>query len=231
MNVIIGDVHGCLLTLTKLVNKIKGNIIYSVGDIVDKGPDSAACLDFCKKENIKVIKGNHEELYLIHMEKYLNGENIINTDWYKYWGGDRTVKSYDIYSSKQKNQKIKEHINYIKSLPYYYFLKEVDGKKGFISHGFGLPYIYSKTRRGLISNRLNGKYIEWEKIQEDLKEIGYINIFGHDAFKEVQKNELFYGIDTGCVYGKQKGNKLSAIIWETKEIISEKLIDKVDYIE
>ena len=33
---IIGDIHGCFLTLQKLVEKIgKNEVFYSVGDIVD----------------------------------------------------------------------------------------------------------------------------------------------------------------------------------------------------
>ena len=54
---IIGDIHGCFLTLQKLVEKIgKNEVFYSVGDIVDKGPDACKTLDFVMSlKNFKII--------------------------------------------------------------------------------------------------------------------------------------------------------------------------------
>jgi serine/threonine protein phosphatase 1 len=41
MIAVIGDIHGCFLTLQKLVQKLKTDFpritIYSVGDLVDRG--------------------------------------------------------------------------------------------------------------------------------------------------------------------------------------------------
>ena len=212
---VIGDIHGCHLTLEKLYKRFeKNSIVYSVGDLVDKGPDSCKVVDFILDNDIQVIKGNHEHLFETHIKSYLRGEDISNSKWINQWGGDKTMESYS-------DSKLKQHLKFFESLPHYKIYK-----KYFITHGFGLPYYDDKSNiKALMSNRLNGKHFDIKNIDE-LEKFNVVNVFGHDAFKEVQNHKLYYGIDTGCVYNRS----LTAINLDTKEIISEKCIDIVDYV-
>tara|TARA_B100000131_G_scaffold45449_1_gene40633 strand:- start:9070 stop:9834 length:765 start_codon:yes stop_codon:yes gene_type:complete len=63
---IIGDVHGCLVELQRLVGSLKEKGVDEfifVGDLVDKGPDSAGVLRFVRSlgdENTVIVQGNHE---------------------------------------------------------------------------------------------------------------------------------------------------------------------------
>jgi len=240
---IIGDIHGCLETLKILYKKIpdKKNI-YSVGDIIDKGPDSALVIDFIIKNNIKVIKGNHEALYEIMIEKYLNNEDIFYSKWYKLWGGKNTLNSYFKYEKKIIKKKMIEHLQFIKSLPYYFEIdiKDEDNDTLFISHGFALPYykmrhnLYNdnNVKQAFLSNRLKSKYfIVNKKNLKNLEKYKVKNIFGHDASNEVRFSKNYIAIDTGCVYSKNenKGKCLTAIHWPSKEIIQVKLKDKINY--
>jgi len=46
----IGDVHGCLRSLEKLIGQISpkdGDKLVFLGDYIDRGPDSKGTIDFC----------------------------------------------------------------------------------------------------------------------------------------------------------------------------------------
>ncbi len=61
---VIGDVHGCLLQLNNLLEKIAyspTDKLYFVGDLVNRGPDSLDTLMFIKSlPNTNIILGNHD---------------------------------------------------------------------------------------------------------------------------------------------------------------------------
>jgi fructose-1,6-bisphosphatase len=108
---IIGDIHGCFLTLQKLVEKIgKDEVFYSVGDIVDKGPDTCKTLDFVMSlKNFKMVLGNHEVQFINHIKRYINNEDISNTNWYKNFGGKQSIDSYNYLNNKEEDFKDKHH--------------------------------------------------------------------------------------------------------------------------
>ena len=55
---VIGDIHGCLSTLKALIAKA-GPVsqIISVGDLIDRGPDSLGVIKYCIENNIQVCLG------------------------------------------------------------------------------------------------------------------------------------------------------------------------------
>ena len=67
-NLIVGDIHGCHAELLDLVAKAgvsDGDLVVSVGDLVDRGPDPGAVNDFFRaRENAVVIRGNHERKHV-----------------------------------------------------------------------------------------------------------------------------------------------------------------------
>lgn len=59
---IFGDVYGCIDELTLLhqhLNDGRRKMI-SVGDLVDRGPDSVGVVRFAQKHFDHVVKGNHD---------------------------------------------------------------------------------------------------------------------------------------------------------------------------
>lgn len=91
----IGDIHGCFNALTSLVDFVAlrpDDTIVTLGDYVDRGPDSSAVLDFIieldKSHNLVPLRGNHEIMMLDSREK---------ESWFHAWlryGGDATLLSY-----------------------------------------------------------------------------------------------------------------------------------------
>ena len=67
---IIGDIHGCYYTLKSLYCKItETDEVYSVGDLIDRGKYSKEVVQFCMDNNIKPVKGNHEDMMIKAIEK------------------------------------------------------------------------------------------------------------------------------------------------------------------
>ena len=60
----VGDIHGCYEQLMEALAKIKFNAntdrLISVGDLVDRGPDSVKCLNLLKEPWFHAVSGNHE---------------------------------------------------------------------------------------------------------------------------------------------------------------------------
>lgn len=95
----IGDIHGCCKTFKKLIlEKIqltKNDIIYCIGDYIDRGNDSKGVIDFILQlqadgYTVFTLRGNHEQMMLdsIHHKKALSL-------WLEN-GGKATLKSFGI---------------------------------------------------------------------------------------------------------------------------------------
>lgn len=111
--IIIGDVHGHYETLIKLIEAIapgKNDQVYFLGDLIDRGPQSAEVVKFVIKNNYKCILGNHEQMLIDAV-----GEGQVHPEKFQGWlysGGNATVISYD--------KKIpQEHIDWMRTLPKY----------------------------------------------------------------------------------------------------------------
>lgn len=96
---VIGDIHGCavaLRTLTEYVGLEAGDTLITLGDYVDRGPDSRGVvqhlLDLTKKCNLITLKGNHEQI----ME--LSTQSRLDRLMWNNVGGVSTIISYEVDS-------------------------------------------------------------------------------------------------------------------------------------
>jgi len=102
----IGDIHGCrraLVALCDAVDLQSDDVLITLGDYVDRGPDSKGVLDYlvtlqgrCKTIH---LKGNHEELMEL--------AQLGSSDWV-FWcnvGGLSTMLSFDCHELKEIDDK------------------------------------------------------------------------------------------------------------------------------
>lgn len=230
MIAVIGDIHGCFLTLEKLVQQIKSKYqdieIYCVGDLVDRGNFSYEVLDFVGAENITFTPGNHDLMFYYHIKE---PSSPIGKPWI-HNGCEPTLKSY-----QGRWEKINDHLEMINSAPLI-----IDHPDCFISHAGISDYYYKhfdnnglkdiKNLESLVNSELLSDHgIIWNR--DDLLDIGRLQIVGHTRVPEVKHieyNNVLY-IDTACV----ASNKLSAAIVDNHkliEVLSEKTI-KMDVIK
>ena len=115
----IGDIHGCAAALKALLHTIDpqpADTIVTLGDYVDRGPDSRGVvdmlLDLRRRCHLIPLMGNHEEMML----DVIDG-NAPHHGWLRH-GGLQTLESYD-FSGDLKFLP-PEHEEFFKSLGDYY---------------------------------------------------------------------------------------------------------------
>lgn len=101
---VVGDLHGCFDLLERLLDAVRFapacDRLFSVGDLVDRGPDSLRCMSFLEAPWFHAVRGNHESMLLEYFEAYLGGdglddwENVTRSDvWLN--GGEWIASCYD----------------------------------------------------------------------------------------------------------------------------------------
>lgn len=191
---VIGDIHGCIKTLQAVYKKLinETDEIYTVGDLIDRGPSSKDVVQFCVDKNIKFTKGNHEDM-LIEAVEHPSENNIFMH--YKN-GGTKTSKSYinktamDSYPEYFDTIKSSGHYDYLRHLPLTYdFPKVIISHAGIVEGGDRETILWNKTIA--------------------LQQLDKLQIIGHTPFRSYLYYEDYYiNIDTGCVYD----NKLTGIV-------------------
>lgn len=196
---IVGDVHGCLDMLKRLMNSIgwspETDRLIFLGDFIDRGSHSKGVVDYVMRiaklsERVECLMGNHERILL----DFLDGKD---TSTFFLNGGAATLSSYRPDRQKYGGFLIpEEHLSFFRSLKLLIELEDY-----YVVHaGFrpGVP-IESQNPEDLLwirdsfifSNHYFGKRV----------------IFGHTPFAQPLLMENKIGLDTGAVYG----NKLTCL--------------------
>jgi len=118
--IVIGDVHGYYEGLMKLMEAIaptSEDQIYFLGDLIDRGPQSAQVVDFVKQNNYSCLLGNHE-LMLLGILTSTDISASIKQAWL-YSGGQATIASY------QGGIIPREHFDWLRKLPTYLDLGDI----------------------------------------------------------------------------------------------------------
>lgn len=84
---LVGDLHGCFARLMAALRERKfdpyQDLLLSVGDLIDRGPQSAECLDLLRYRWVYAVRGNHEQMAL---EALADGDmrlwEMNGGDWY-----------------------------------------------------------------------------------------------------------------------------------------------------
>jgi serine/threonine protein phosphatase 1 len=66
-DLIIGDIHGCFTKMGQALRAVgfnpdAGDRLFSVGDLVDRGPESIEALNFITCDFVHAVGGNHEDM-------------------------------------------------------------------------------------------------------------------------------------------------------------------------
>jgi diadenosine tetraphosphatase ApaH/serine/threonine PP2A family protein phosphatase len=196
---IVGDVHGCLDMLKRLMGSIGWNpeadrLIF-LGDFIDRGTQSRGVVEYVLEisrlsERVECLMGNHERILL----DFMDGKDM-NTFFLN--GGLATLNSYRTEQQKYGGFLIPdEHLSFFHSLK---LLIELDDY--FVVHAGFRPGVRIENQSTedllwirdsfIFSNYFFGKRV----------------IFGHTPFAQPLVMENKIGLDTGAVYG----NKLTCL--------------------
>jgi len=219
MTIAIGDIHGCLEPLEKLVGQLpeEAELVF-LGDYVDRGPNSAQVIEFIKKLSKKrpcrLLMGNHEVL----MVKAIQDEKAI--PFWLFNGGDATLKSYglaasDWESSKDRSALLPGFMEFFGTLDLYHENESTI----YVHAGIDVSIENMADQESEVLLWIRDKFFrnfgKWH---------GKPVVFGHTPTRTmgldpgpIFKMGSFYGIDTGCVYG----GHLTALDFTTWQLYQE----------
>ena len=192
----IGDIHGCLGKLERLISDIpadpeKDTLVF-VGDYIDRSAGGKDVIDFILSlkniyRNLICLCGNHESMLLRYLER-------VDEEMYLANGGRMTLKAYGISrfdGPRTRKAKIPAvHRHFFESLLPYYETEDYI----FVHAGLmpGVP---------LAEQDIDDlQWIRYEFIDSGY-DFGKRVIFGHTHFPEPLIHPNKIGIDTGAVYG------------------------------
>jgi serine/threonine protein phosphatase 1 len=196
---IVGDIHGCLDPLKRLMDKIdwrpdRDRLIF-LGDYVDRGRDSHGVIDYIldimkRSSAVECLLGNHENILI----DFLEGRDYVT---FFLNGGAATLNSYRLNQQTQGEPLVpEEHLSFLKSLH-----KWIEMDDYYVVHAGFRPGVDvgDQTLEDLLWIR--------EPFIFSNHDFGKKVIFGHTPFSEPLVMDNKIGLDTGAVYG----NKLTCL--------------------
>jgi serine/threonine protein phosphatase 1 len=235
MHYVIGDVHGHYDTLKALVEKLPENArLIFVGDLIDRGPQSADVIRFVRQNGHRCVMGNHEMLMVTYGGEFIRACRLAlsqNNLWYIN-GGMHTLLSYGAAVMKDGRlekaavsasqlERLKNDLRWLQTLPLYIELDIIhaSGKPVVVSHAplasvWQLRHdeaLFETFSRTATTNRQNPD-----------EEAEIFNIFGHTPVPGgVDVHPHYVNVDTGCYREEEGYHRLSAFCVETGKIVSE----------
>ena len=225
----VGDIHGEAGRLAELLRTIETDaaggsddrLLVTLGDYVDRGPDSREVIDILEDEPLSGFKcvhliGNHEQMMLDFLESAENGPRWLMN------GGDGTCRSYGI-----------DPLGDDWGAGGAAFPSRLDGlRQGLLE---ALPATHRRFLDALVLHHQEGDYLFVHaglrpgrplaaQDPEDLLWIrdpflystsdhGFIVVHGHTPTGEPDRQPNRIGIDTGACYG----GRLSCLVLENDE--------------
>jgi serine/threonine protein phosphatase 1 len=196
---IIGDIHGCLDPLRRMMDMIdwrpeEDGLIF-LGDYIDRGLDSKGVVDYIIEISnssplVQCLMGNHENILLDFLSTGDPRLLLLN-------GGITTLESYQVEERGEEEALIPpEHVAFFEDLFLYIELDDY-----YVVHAGFRPgvEIEKQATEDLI-------WIREPFIFSD-HDFGKKVIFGHTPLSEPLVMDNKIGLDTGAVYG----NKLTCL--------------------
>ncbi|MGB3378115.1 metallophosphoesterase family protein [Allopontixanthobacter sediminis] len=218
---VVGDIHGRLDLFEELVAAIERDdrdagpaetTIILLGDLVDRGPDSAGVIDRARRlqasRNVRILAGNHEEMFL----QAFNNVNMLR-HFLKH-GGRETVLSYGVDLQSYNGASLEElqaimvryvpeaDRQFVQSFEEYLTL----GDYAFVHAGINpeVP-LEDQTRQDLLWIR--DPFLGFSGAHS------HVIVHGHTIVEKVEERDNRIGIDTGAY----RFGRLTALVLEGAE--------------
>ncbi len=212
---VVGDIHGCFSKLQQRLDSIgfnpKVDRLFSVGDLVDRGPESHLALEWIDKSWFHPVAGNHEQILIDCVKGDLDTYVLFMNggQWFaEFIGTDKEFEFMDAFCK----------------LP---LIIEVKTEQGVVSilHSQIVGDDYSRVRTDLKRHPEEmQKCIQWNREKVDSSAIRVHNqikgiramVAGHTPLPEPLVLENYYSIDTGAVF---KGGEFTLLRLDTLEFV------------
>lgn len=194
---VVGDIHGCFSKLQTCLDEIEFDTekdrLFCVGDLVDRGPESASFMKWLEYPWFHTVRGNHEDLLMKHYEKDYDGYHIHVGNggrWFEHCTESLKEKMY----------------NACKQLPYIIEVETDNGLVGILHADTGNEDDWGQVKLRLDNGDKNMKEtLLWSRMRVRSNNFRYINgisvvYVGHTPMQcEMTLGNVVY-IDTGAVF-------------------------------
>lgn len=203
---VVGDIHGAFSLLRRAMETVRfdpdRDRLFSVGDLIDRGPESEAMVEFLAQPGVFAVAGNHELMLL----------NVVALH------GIDTDRIFDIFHRNgmswwlQTPVERRTHIvEAILQLPMAIEIQTARGSVGLVHAGVPQGMDWPRFCEAL--ERYDPELIEHATTSRDrLRAVdrggvpGVGRVFvGHSVVNGVQQLGNVYYVDTGAVFGAYKG--------------------------
>jgi serine/threonine protein phosphatase 1 len=137
-DLVIGDLHGCWSLLERALAKVKfdpaADRLISVGDLVDRGPESLRCLKLLREPWFHCVRGNHEQLLIDAVRS--RGSDSSSAMWLRN-GGAWGIEHYHDNAFSPELQDLSEQAA---ALPLLLTVDLPEGRKFHVLHAELRPY-------------------------------------------------------------------------------------------
>ena len=221
-DLIVGDVHAQRATFERLLEIVNydpagGDRLLLLGDLIDRGPDSAGMLQWLQRDGVYCIRGNHEQMML----DALNGDRHIHELWTEHNGG---MWSLGLTPEQRNAWRVA-----LRPLP---MALEVDtaGGKVVLAHAeipVETPWwaFRSWLEEG---DRIAGIRVLWNRVRvfSEQEDAGVPDAWrtyhGHTPLKRPKQIANMFWIDTGAAYPDRfDGAAISCVAIEPNGIVQE----------
>lgn len=191
---IVGDLHGCRSQLDTLLQAHdfdkQQDLLISVGDLIDRGPDSLGCLALLEEPWFRCVRGNHEEMALNALQGHESQLWEMNGGGW-FW----QLKGAEVITARHA-------LNRLKEIPLILHL-QLEERIVVIAHA-DYPAEHYAWEQGV-----NWHDVVWSRRRIDGLQQGRRDTipgadafyFGHTPLQHRLDVENLHYIDTGAVFG------------------------------
>lgn len=214
----IGDIHGHLDLLRDAHRRIAadrrqvgdvGAPIIHLGDLVDRGPESAEVIEYLATGPIPggapwhTVKGNHDHMFRLFLEDPPRRDARLKPQYtwlHDRLGGDTTLASYgiDVTPGRDPDEIATEararvpahHLAYVDAMPLHL-------------RAAGALFVHAGLRPGIPLDRQADDDLMWirDEFHNDRRDHGMLVIHGHTPVEAARHYGNRVNLDTGAAYG------------------------------
>jgi len=201
---VVGDIHGMFSYLESLLESIDFNPevdrVFSVGDLIDRGPESYRVLEFLDKPWFHAIKGNHEMMLIEARHKKTNYRSWIKNNGGEWWE--------DIEHNTQTE--IRKRLS---QLSVAFEITTNSGKVGVVHADIPVGQSWPEIIHSIHFDREVQDYMMWSRnrfkylqLTGETQAVDGIDliVMGHTPSPKALNIENLYYIDTGAAYPNEE---------------------------
>jgi serine/threonine protein phosphatase 1 len=216
---VIPDIHGCSETFSSLlrdvINLRRGDTLYLLGDMIDRGPGSKRVIDAIMRLRrdgfaINAIRGNHEEMLL------RSHSSASDFDEWMMNGGRLTLASFNATGIQEIPYNYR---NFLLTLPYYIVLENFILVHSCLNFDAPDPFADIEAMLWERSCTVQPELIGGRRVIS-----GHTPVSRETLFRSINTERIM--LDNGCVYRGRPGyGCLAALDIDTMEVYFKENID------